>query len=83
MFGEPKTGADIAELPPIPVPPPDGPHLLPPTPPPVRETLALPDIGMPALHSPALGALSPALLTPRPYLSYTPPVIHTPGSVIE
>ena len=83
MYGEPHMGADADDLPPLLVPPPDGPHLLPPTPPPVHDTLNLPDLPMPGLHSPALSALSPGLLTPRSYLSYTPPVIHTPGSLVE
>ena len=83
MFGESKSGSDVDELPPLPVPPPNGPHCLPPTPPPVRDALDLPDLPMPGFHSPALSALSPALLTPHTYLSYTPPIVHTPSSGLE
>ncbi len=82
MHGEHKL-TTVDELPPIPVPSPDGPHLLPPTPPP-RDTLSLPtaDFGMPspalsALHTPSLG-LPHGYLTPRSYFS--PPAVHTPGA---
>ncbi|KAI0688729.1 hypothetical protein C8T65DRAFT_673984 [Cerioporus squamosus] len=84
MHGEPKL-TTVDELPPIPVPPPDGPHLLPPTPPP-RDTLSLPtaDFGMPspalsALPTPSLG-LPQGYLSPRSYTSFSPPAVHTPGA---
>ncbi|KAM5543279.1 hypothetical protein V8D89_003153 [Ganoderma adspersum] len=80
MYGELKTTVD--EPPPIPVPPPDGPHLLPPTPP-SRDflSLPLPDPTMPssALQSPGL-SFAPGFLTPQSFVSFTPPVVHTPGA---
>lgn len=80
MYGELKTTID--EPPPIPIPPPDGPHLLPPTPPP-RDALLLPlpDPTMPssALQSPGLG-FTLGFLTPNSFASFTPPVVHTPGA---
>ena len=80
MYGELKTSVD--EPPPIPIPPPDGPHLLPPTPP-SREPLPLPlpDLTMPlsALQSPGLN-FAPGFLTPHSFASMTPPGVHTPGA---
>ncbi|KAI0360865.1 hypothetical protein OH77DRAFT_1434127 [Trametes cingulata] len=79
MHGEPRDSSPD-ELPPLPVPPLDGLHLLPPTPPP-RDTLQLPslDPAMRGSYSPGLSP-QPGFLTPRSFNTLSPPLVHTPGA---
>ncbi|OJT02508.1 hypothetical protein TRAPUB_6980 [Trametes pubescens] len=83
MHGEPRATTVVDELPPLPIPPPGGPHLLPPTPPP-RDTLSLPgfDSMRGGAYSPGLLSLTPqpGFLTPRSFNTLSPPLVHTPGA---